>query len=310
MKKTNILFIAAVGALIIAIISVVLIYRSHNIQTSECSLYFLNQTGTSLTVEDRNISYRYDEDLPAAVLKQLIKGPENSRNLRVINRHVNINAISNDGTGNYIVDFSGDFYTEDRYRTIFSVYAVVKTLCLIDGVNSVKVTVEGEDFVSSDGNIIGALTSDDINLSIDTDSSETHTVRLYFADSETNKLAAEERTIRITDQQPLQQYIIHELIKGPKDRNHSAVLSSGTTLISVTISDNIGFVNFAKNFVDKNTSSPEKEEQAIFSIVNSMTELEGISRVQFLVEGKKVEKFGEISIEHPIGRNDDIIISQ
>lgn len=305
MKKRNIVVIAAL-ALIIAIVCI-MIYRSHFMQTKECALYFLNQAGTSLSVEDRHISYRDNEDLPEAVLRQLIKGPENSRNMRVINKTARVNYIFDDGAGNYTADFSEDFYLDDNSRTVFPVYAVVKTLCAIDGVYSVRVTVEGQDFVSSDGSIIGALTSEDINLSIDTDTSETHDVLLYFLDSAANKLVPEVRTIRITDQQPLEQYIINELIKGPEDNAHAATLSKNTTLISVTISDNIGFVNFAKNFIDKNTGSPEKEEQAIFSIVNSMTELEAISSVQFLVEGKKVEKFGEISIEHPIGRNQDII---
>ena len=305
MKRKYIVF-AAVFVVIAAALGI-MIYRSHNLQTKECALYFFNQAGTSLSVEDRHISYRNDEDLPEAVLRQLIRGPENSRNMRVINKHAGVNYISADDSGNYTADFSSDFYMKDNSRTIFSVYAVVKTLCAIDGVYSVRVTVDGQDFISSDGSVIGALTSEDINLSIDTYSGETHDVLLYFSDPETNKLVPEVRTIRITDQQPVEQYIIHELIKGPAESNHASVLSSGTTLISVTISDNIGFVNFAKNFIDKNTSSPEREEQAIFSIVNSMTELEAISRVQFLVEGKKIEKFGEISIEHPIGRNQDII---
>ena len=305
MKRRNIIITSAFA--LIAALVCVMIYRSHFMQTKECALYFLNQAGTSFSVEDRHVSYRDNKDLPEAVLRQLIKGPENSRNMRVINKHANVNYIFEDGAGNYTADFSDEFYMDDNSRTIFSVYAVVKTLCAIDGVYSVRVTVEGQDFISSDGSIIGALTSDDINLSIDTDTSETREVIIYFSNPATNKLIPEVRTIRITDQQPLEQYIIQELINGPADNAHAAVLSDNTTLISVTISDYIGFVNFAKNFIDKNTSSPEKEEQAIFAIVNSMTELEAISRVQFLVEGKKVEKFGEISIEHPIGRNQDII---
>ncbi len=305
--KKHMVIAAAAAILFIAAAAGVLIYRGHSVQVKQCQLYFLNQAGTSLSVEDRRVSYHDNDDLPEAVLRRLMKGPENSGNMRVINKGADILSVVNDGAGNYTVDFSEDFHTGDSTRDIFSVYAVAKTLCAEEGVNSVRVTVNGADFVSADGSVIGALTSDDINLSIDTDSGETHEVLLYFADPETNRLVPEPRTVRITDQQPQEQYIIHELIKGPEDKAHDAVLSSGTTLISVTISDNIGFVNFAKNFVDKNEGTPEKEQLTIFAIVNSMTELEGISKVQFLIEGKKAEKFGDISIEHPIGRNQNMI---
>ena len=305
MKKRAAIIAAAAAVIIIA--AAVIVYMGIGSQVRECQLYFLNQSGTSLIVEDRHVSCHDESDLPEAVLNQLIKGPESTRNMRVINRSAKVKSVTGDGAGNYTADFSADFYMDDSTKTIFSVYAVVKTLCSINGINSVKVTVDGQDFTSADGSIIDSLTSEDINLSIDTDTSETHDVLLYFFDPASNKLAPETRTIRITDQQPPEQYIINELIKGPEDNAHDPVLSSSTTLISVTISENIGFVNFAHNFIDKNTGSPEAEERAIFAIVNSMTELEGISKVQFLIEGKKAEKFGTISIEHPIGRNTDII---
>ena len=184
---------------------------------------------------------------------------------------------------------------------------MVKSLCSLEGVTSVKVTVEGNDFTTSDGTVIGTLTSDDINLSIDTYTSETQTVKVYFADIATRKLSAEERTVKITDQQPIEQYIIEEIIKGPQSETNTGVLSKDTTLASVNISNNIGFVNFAKNFVDKNKSSEDSEKLTIYAIVNSMTELESVNRVQFLIDGKIVEKFGDIDISEPIGRDETMI---
>lgn len=306
MKKSNILFFMAFALLAAAFASIAIYNYSLRVNR-DCSLYFLNSSGTSLVLENRRVSCRYEYDIPEAVLKQLIKGPENAQNSRVVSRKTKLNSITDDGQGNYSVDFSEQFLSDDNAKQLFSVYAVVKTFCSLYGVQSVKLTVGGNELTLSDGTVIGTLTAEDINLSIDTYSGETHYVTLYFTDTATKKLANEVRSVRITDQQPVEQYVINELIKGPQYGNRSRVLDSATTLISVTVSDNIAFVNFAKNFLDKNDDSPERGELAVFAIVNSLTELESINRVQFLIEGKKVEKFGELSIEHPIGRNEDII---
>lgn len=290
-----------------AIVVGCIVYERQNRFNAVCSLYFMNSAGTSLDVEERKIGYSEEVNLPREVVEELIKGPDSNKNVRVINKKARLISITNDGCGNFTVDFSEEFIVDDSAKAVFPVYAVVKSLCALDEVVSVKVTVLGNDFTTPDGTVIGTLTSDDINLSIDTYTSETQTVKVYFTDIATRKLSAENRTVKITDQQPIEQYIIEEIIKGPEDETNAAVLAKDTTLASVNISNSIGFVNFAKNFVDKNTSSPENEKLTIYAIVNSMTELESVNRVQFLVEGKIVKKFGDMDISRPIGRDETII---
>ena len=46
---------------------------------------------------------------------------------------------------------------------------------------------------------------------------------------------------------------------------------------------------------------------AVDSIVDSLTELGHIKRVQFLMDGKKVNSFGNMSIKNPFSRNPVII---
>lgn len=307
MKRMKFMPLLVLILLAVALAAVSFFFIGRSRQVAECSLYFLNPSGTSLTLENRRISYYDEPDLLTSVIKELVKGPENNQNMRVINKHAGINSVTDDGEGNVIADFSEEFLKGEKASVVLGVYAVAKTISSMDGINSVKVTINGEDFVAEDGTVIGYLTADDINLAIDTDTSETRMITLYFTDTATQKLAPEQRAVKVTDQQPLEQYIIAELIKGTEDVNHRAVLSSDTTLISVTVTNNIGFVNFGRNFLEKNGSTPQEREQTIFAIVNSMTELDSINRVQFLIEGKKTDTFGDIDISHPIGRNADII---
>ncbi|MCD8390311.1 MAG: GerMN domain-containing protein [Firmicutes bacterium] len=308
MKRKRLAALTAAAVIIIAaVIGIIAIFQSGNTASYNGSLYFLNDSKTSLTLKERSISYRDASEIPREIIEALISGPTSGECYRIVDKKTKLLSISGDENGNYTADFSEEFLSDDETKTVMAIYAVVKSLCAMSTVTSVTVTIDGNMYQTSEGNVIGALTAEDINLETDLYSSETVSVIVYFADSDTNKLSREERSIRVTDQQPIEQYVIEELIKGPEYEGHTSVLSRDTNLISVTVSNDVGFVNFDKTFIDKNTSTPERDEITIFAIVNSLTELDGVSRVQFLVDGKRVETFGTIDISDPIGRNTDII---
>ena len=73
------------------------------------------------------------------------------------------------------------------------------------------------------------------------------------------------------------------------------------------IYEDICFVNLKSDFTEKNSGNAAKEKLAVYSIVDSLTELKNIKRVQFLMDGKRVDKFGELDIKYPISRNSVII---
>ena len=306
-KRMFIVTAAAVLAAAAAILAILLIPgRGRDMQRAECELYFLNDTGTNLVSEKREIRYGESAELPKEAVLQLIKGPEDARNKRVIDKNVKLNSITV-AYGNAVVDFSGDYRTDDDTKNALSTYAVVKTLCALDGVDKVKVTADGADMTDGSGTAAEYLTASDINLASDMYTSETREITLYFPHRDSENLYKERRTIKITDQQPVEQYIINELIKGPQSEEMAAALSSDTKLLSVEIYEDICFVNLKSDFTEKNSGNAAKEKLAVYSIVDSLTELKNIKRVQFLMDGKRVDKFGELDIKYPISRNSVII---
>ena len=173
--------------------------------------------------------------------------------------------------------------------------------------NSVKVVADGADILAEDGSIIGFLTDQDINLSTDTYNSEMREVTLYFPSNESGGLGREIRSIRVTDQQPLAQYVINELIKGPQTEGLYASMSGETKIHSVEIMNGICFVNFTESFIEKNAGSAEQERLTIASIADSLTELENIDRVQLLINGMRVNDFGSINIFGMFARDESVI---
>lgn len=307
MKKgqTIMTICAACAVVFISIIAVILIKRDMGMIRTECELYFMNETETSIEAEIREIKHSDPKRLPENVVIQLLKGPENSKHKRLISRDTKLLHLDDDENGRIVVDLSIEFLCDDMTRNMQAVYSVVKSLCSIQGVNSVRVTVQGDAIPTSGGGSIGYLTSADINLPTDPYTSETNDIVLYFTDKAAKSLHKTVRSIKVADQQPLEYYIVSGLIKGPDEKELSAVLDKGTELISVDTEEDICFVNLHDSFIEKNDRG--KEKLAVYSIVNSLTELENINRVQFLINGKKIHKFGDMDISGIYTRNEEII---
>lgn len=138
---------------------------------------------------------------------------------------------------------------------------------------------------------------------------ETVELSLYFANSEyiqtgdenLEKLLVERRKVTLTNQSPAET-AMQELIKGPQQQEMSGVIPSRIDLIEVEVADNTAYVNFSS----ANMGGGSLEEvMLVSSVIMTLTELEDIDSVQFLVDGKKPETLmGHIYTMEPMGRND------
>ena len=90
-------------------------------------------------------------------------------------------------------------------------------------------------------------------------------------------------------------------MKGPETPGLTkATVPEGTKLLSVEVQDEILLLIFSGAY-RKPRSGSTGEMMTIVPIVNSLTELDGINKVQFLVEGKKVETLaGMLSSMSPL----------
>ena len=307
MRKRLIAIAVAVIGLITAVICAVYISYDRFTEKMDVDLYFINNDGTGIVSSPHKIRYKTDDDLIINTLEVLRNGPKSSKLGPIMPRSTEINGIELLGGGFLTVHFSDDFLTKDPSRNVLNVYAVVKSLCSTAHVSSVRVLVNGEPIKDRDKKPLEYISASDINLETEEYRSEMRKVKLYFADSNGEKLVGQTRTIKITDQQPIEQYIINELIKGTKDKEMKSLLSKKTVLVSVDVEENICYLNFKSNFLADNKGNEQHEKLVIYSIVNSLTELQTIARVQFYMDGKRVSNFGNMRIKDYIERNTAII---
>ncbi|AUG58752.1 GerMN domain-containing protein [Acetivibrio saccincola] len=138
-------------------------------------------------------------------------------------------------------------------------------------------------------------------------------INLYFANEDYTKLKLEIRYITISEAKKsvnhLAEIIVNELIKGPKVKELRSAIPPETKLNSkIEIDGDVAIVDFNSEFRDKHPEDKAKEKMTIYSIVNSLTELKEIDKVQFLIEGEKVKEFkGNFRFNNAFPRTTSII---
>ncbi|QIB25977.1 GerMN domain-containing protein [Caloranaerobacter azorensis] len=110
-------------------------------------------------------------------------------------------------------------------------------------------------------------------------------VILYFADDKLTSLVAEKVKVQI-DEKPLEEIILDRLKQGPKSEKLKRTIAPHIQILGVEVVNNTARVNISSSGLHGGST---EEVFFIASIVKSLTELDYINKVQFLVDGKKVE---------------------
>lgn len=129
---------------------------------------------------------------------------------------------------------------------------------------------------------------------------------LYYPNDSMDYLVPEFRVVSRRNER-IEEIAVHELLKGNTQKKLTNVIPSSTKLLSMDITDNIAYVSFSGDLINKSYS--EKEEAlVIYSIVNTLTSLPSIDEVQILIDGKAKDILYECySIREPLKFSSTIV---
>ncbi len=132
-------------------------------------------------------------------------------------------------------------------------------------------------------------------------------ITVYFANSNADAVVPEKREAEVKSGDPIEKVIFEELIKGPTGDGLFPVIPKGTRLLSVNTANEICTIDLSKEFVDNSPGGTSSESMTLNSVVNSLTELPNIKKVQFLIEGKKREVYTHAVFNEPLMRIESTI---
>ena len=122
-------------------------------------------------------------------------------------------------------------------------------------------------------------------------------VSLYFADKETGLLKPEARLVNVKDliKSPYNT-LVELLISGPKNDKLKVVIPENTKLLNASLDKECLTLDFSSEILDYNKDDSMLKNNLIYSIVNTVTELNEVNKVKFLVNGQASSDFEEFYV--------------
>lgn len=278
---------------------------SSNEKTIKVTLFFPSNDNSALKKEDRDIQVTDGAILKASVLA-LADGPKTEGLRNPIPEGTKLLGISiKDNVA--VVDFSENFLHTNGLEEVTARLSVVNTLTQINGIEKVRLHIEGDEMIGPSGSPLGDMEPAALNEDGTPTPGKSMTVTLYFSDNEAMYLVGEKRDVTVNEGDKPEAAVFRELIKGPQTDDLWDAIPEGTKLLSVNTKNELCTIDLSKEFVDNSPGGTTSEMMAVYSVVNSLTSLEGVKKVQFLIDGKKREIYTHMIFDKPIPRNNDVI---
>lgn len=247
-------------------------------------MYYLESDQSALYPVSYTLPEAGTEESVKDILTKLQSDPGNANCTRLIPENVTVQSISVD-KGTIHIDFSSAYSAMDRTREVLVRAGVVRSLIQIRSVTGVLFTVNGSPAKDAAGAELGTMTEGSFVENARQLNAYQHVaIDLYFTDAEGDGLNIESRSIYYSSLKPLEWAIVERLIAGPKVEDNYPTVPANTSILSVTVSDGICYVNLGKTFVKDALNV--SEQIPIYSVVDSIcVNCPEVEAVQFSIEG-------------------------
>lgn len=302
------------AVLAVCIVSAIFIYTK-NVKMAEgtdsFNMYYINMNTNTLEIEKRAINSVSDQKLMFnTVVEEYFAGSKNTNLGLSLPKEFKVNDKRYSNSTAYI-DLAGSYNDMPANLKILSMGSLVYTLTDLSFINNVCISIEGIPMMDRNNEKIAVLSRDVVmnNPTVNPEKTKWQVVYLYFANQDGSKLVCQQRGMEVKQSQSLEYQIVEQLITGPDNSNGANLqqtVPSDTRIKDIKTEEETCYVNLSRDFIKKKGSIAENI--IIYSIVNSLTELDTVNKVQFLIEGEKINEYnGDLDFSKPFGRNTDLI---
>ncbi len=258
--------------------------KSEKEEADGYQIYYLNAEQTKISGKAYDTKETDTEKLVAEFLKALAKDPEDVDYRKPIPNEVEL--LKTKLEGNQLsIWFDTDYYNMDAASEVLCRAAIVRTVTQIPDVNCVSIFIGDSPLVDAKNNVVGLMTVESFveNPKEQINSLQEATITLYFSNKNGDGLVTEKRDVHYSSNISMEKLIVEQLLKGPEKKDAKSAIPSGTKLVSVSAVDGVCYVNFDEGFTNQDYEI--QEPIVIYSIVNSLSELSTVSKVQISVNG-------------------------
>lgn len=136
------------------------------------------------------------------------------------------------------------------------------------------------------------------NMNYNKESSKKITAQIYYVDRSMLRLVPVDFDAGYSTPSAAAKKVVRELIEGEDyNRRILRLIPDVDNCMSVRVEENTAYVNLKEEFTENMPENKNHELLMLYSIVNSVTSIDGIDTVKFLFEGKeKKETIGGIDM--------------
>ena len=224
-----------------------------------------------------------------------------------------VSPVEDRGYRNIELYFYEDYLNVAPVQEIIFRSAFVWTFTELDWVNEIVFKVNGAELTRLDGTGIGNMDRHNvlINTAITREKRVRKIVTLYFANEEMTGLVAERRVIEVPNNITEERVALQALFEGPHTEGLVSHIPADTVINDVNKEAAICYVDLTPVFDNKLLPGTPARKLAVYSIVNTLTELGGgdVSKVQFLINAEKIAGRNlEIDLSQAFERNESVIL--
>lgn len=233
------------------------------------------------TIRLENAGSMETQELAEILLERLLEGPQDEIGLKnTIPAGTTLLSLSVEGN-RAKVDMSAPYSTLSGVALTMADYAVTLTLTQLQAISTVSITVRGQELAYRDKQIFAAR---DVLFSSTEDVVGTVAATLYFL-NESGGMTPEERTLELYEGDTQVGAVIKALESGPESRELSTALPEGFQVKSVWLEEDTCYVNFSSAALQE-VEKPADLQLAVRTLERSLSSLDAVLTVQFLVDGE------------------------
>lgn len=268
-------------------------------------IYYVNKADTTICP----VEYRTLTTDPAVLVQELIEQMSASTDEVGYFTAINGFTILDESIQESVLtlNLSEGYYALEQTHEILVRAALVSTLCQIPEIEEVCFLVSGEALTGPDRMPVGAMNEKQFifNSGNELEGYERIRLHLYFASETGDRLVDTYRTIVYNSNVSIERVVTEAILKGPISQGVYPTLNADTKILSVTTRDGVCYVNLDSSFlIQPYRVTPQV---ALYSLVNSLTELPSVNKVQISVDGQTNREFMEaMDLSAAYSRNDSL----
>ncbi len=205
------------------------------------------------------------------------------------------------------LQFAADYSMVHTTTSVLRRAAIVKTLCQLEGISAVEIYIGTQPLLHLNGKPVGIMKAENFvdSTGENTEFYQEETITVYFADETGERLLESNLKVIYDGTVTTERLVLEQLLEGPVTDGMYATLPVGTVLNKISVKNGVCYVDFNEKFLEKREGI--SAQVTIYSVVNSLVELSGIYKVQFLINGDTRKTYNNMEFSGTFERNLDIV---